>query len=135
MFDLLEHVRDPVLTLKKAESLLKHGGILMITTPDLSRFLRSVMGKKWLHYKLEHLFYFHRSGIKRLFSQTGLKIENITTAKKAFTLAYSFHQFSIYNHFLITPVLKVFNKILPSVIRNKPFYLRLGEMNVILRKK
>ena len=134
MFDLLEHVRNPLNTLKIASRLLKRNGIIMITTPDLSRFLRLLMGKKWLHYKAEHLYYFHRNGILKLFVKAGFKIENIETAKKAFTLSYAFHQFSVYNHFLISPVINIMNKLLPSGIKNRPFYLKLGEMNIILSK-
>ncbi len=56
MLDFLEHVRDPELVLRKASSLLRENGLVLITTPDTGSLTHRIMGKKWLHYKNEHFY-------------------------------------------------------------------------------
>jgi SAM-dependent methyltransferase len=59
MFDVIEHMRDPVACLRRAASLLDRHGLLVIETGDFASPWARLLGKRW--YFLDppqHLFYF-----------------------------------------------------------------------------
>jgi len=134
MTDLIEHVRNPQNVLNEAASLLKPGGILLITTPDDSTMSNKLFGKKWPHYKTEHFFYLNHKSIKMLADKCGFNLLDLEKTKKAITLKYLQTQFDIYKHWLFTPVIRFINKLLPNQIINRNFYFSMGEMTVVLRK-
>ncbi len=134
MFDLLEHVKDPVLVLKKAKELLKEDGIIVIATPDTATLSNKLMKKKWTHYKLEHLYYFNPGSIDHLTKETSLKTIKYIGLKKALNLSYFHYQFNVYRHSLITPIINILYKICPSKLADKFINLKLGESLVVLKK-
>ena len=75
MWDLVEHIPEPLSLLKKAVSLLKDDGHIIIETQNVeSRFAR-FLGPKWQHYKhLEHLYHFSPKTIEKLLGAAGLEI-------------------------------------------------------------
>ena len=74
MWDLLEHLRDPLGTLRKLASALKEDGILVLSTPDVDSLPAKVMKEKWLGWKLqnEHLYYFSYTTLERVLRSAGL---------------------------------------------------------------
>jgi 2-polyprenyl-3-methyl-5-hydroxy-6-metoxy-1,4-benzoquinol methylase/Zn ribbon nucleic-acid-binding protein len=70
MFDVIEHVRNPVDYLKKAYSLLNNGGYLIIGTPDVSHY--KARNTSWSDYQPpKHLFYFDRNTLRRACEMAG----------------------------------------------------------------
>ena len=134
MSDLLEHVRIPATTLTRAASLLTPGGVLLIMTPDTSSFSHRIMGHRWTHYKPEHLFYFNRRSLANLARRCNLHVVHTQRSKKALNLAYLHTQFSVYRHWLLTPLVAALHRLAPRKLRTRNFYLSIGEMVVILKK-
>jgi 2-polyprenyl-3-methyl-5-hydroxy-6-metoxy-1,4-benzoquinol methylase len=79
MWDVVEHVVDPVALLRRARALLKPGGRLVIETQDIdSRFARA-LGPRWHHYKhAEHIYHFNPSTVRRLARDGGFEVEKLT---------------------------------------------------------
>ncbi len=72
MFDVIEHLRDPVACLARARELLTPGGFIVIETGDHATPWARLLGNHW--YFLDppqHLFYFSRTGLSEVFSQAG----------------------------------------------------------------
>lgn len=134
MSDLLEHVLSPATTLTRAQALLKPEGIILIMTPDTGAGSRRMMGRRWTHYKPEHLFYFNRPSLTRLANRCGLQVVQIQRAKKALNLAYLYTQFTVYRHWLLTPLVTMAYRLAPANLRSRNFYCSIGEMVVILKK-
>jgi len=68
MGDALEHVRDPNQVADRLSSVLAPGGVLVITTVDFDAALARLLGRRWRLMKPpEHLFYWNRSSLTRLF--------------------------------------------------------------------
>ncbi len=79
MWDVVEHVVDPVALLTRARELLAPGGLLVIETQDIdSRFARA-LGPKWHHYKHEeHIYHFTPSTVRTLLEQAGFRVDKLT---------------------------------------------------------
>jgi 2-polyprenyl-3-methyl-5-hydroxy-6-metoxy-1,4-benzoquinol methylase len=79
MWDVVEHVPDPVALLVKARQLLKPGGLLVIETQDIdSRFART-LGPRWHHYKHEeHIYHFTPSTVRTLLGRAGFDVTKVT---------------------------------------------------------
>lgn len=80
MWDLVEHLRDPLGTLQKLASALKEDGILVLSTPDIDSLPAKVMKEKWLGWKLqnEHLYYFSYTTLEQMLWSAGLVIAKRT---------------------------------------------------------
>ena len=133
MSDLLEHVLDPVATLQLAQSLLRPGGVLMVTTPDTASLTRRLMGTRWTHYKLEHLTYWNPALLRRAAAQAGLEVLTIHPAWKVMTVRYLCTQFAVYPHPILTPIARSISA-LAGGLRDAHFRIAMGEMVAILRR-
>ncbi|MBD3310353.1 methyltransferase domain-containing protein [Candidatus Woesearchaeota archaeon] len=75
MNDFLEHVHSPTKALQKANQLLKRGGNLFITTPDIGSLVARLSGKRWVHLKPdEHIYFFSQKTIKKMLKKTGFSV-------------------------------------------------------------
>lgn len=71
-FEVVEHERDPLLTVKTAKQLLKPGGLLVVSVPDSSSWSAKIMGKYWFGYRhKEHLFHFTKNSLYALLKKVG----------------------------------------------------------------
>jgi SAM-dependent methyltransferase len=107
MIDFIEHVRAPMQTLAKAHRLLRPGGQLAILTPDAKSLSRRLMGPRWLHYKLEHLFYFTPQSLTLALGKEGFAEVKVTRAWKFMNLHYLVHQFNRYPHPVLSPIISL----------------------------
>lgn len=74
MWDVLEHVPDPVGHMLEVRRVLADDGLVVIGTPDLGHLAFRLKKVKWRHLKpAEHIFYFNRFSIRKLFSATGFR--------------------------------------------------------------
>jgi SAM-dependent methyltransferase len=80
LWDVIEHVPDPVRTLGLARSLLAPGGVLLLSTPNVTGLfprLSYPLGRRtgyWPHVEpRQHLFQFSERTITRLLDRTGLR--------------------------------------------------------------
>jgi 2-polyprenyl-3-methyl-5-hydroxy-6-metoxy-1,4-benzoquinol methylase len=75
MFDVVEHVEDPVALLDSARKLLAPGGILVFETQNVASPFARLMGLSWQHYKFqEHLWHFDPTTMRRLVAKAGFEL-------------------------------------------------------------
>jgi SAM-dependent methyltransferase len=73
MGDAFEHVRDPIRVADRLASVLAPGGVLVLTTVDFDAPLARLLGRRWRLMKPpEHLFYWNRRSLARIFGERGL---------------------------------------------------------------
>jgi 2-polyprenyl-3-methyl-5-hydroxy-6-metoxy-1,4-benzoquinol methylase len=63
LFEVIEHLPDPLGFVKRAESVVKPGGLIYITTPNFNSLDRRVLGSDWNAIHREHLIYFTPSSL------------------------------------------------------------------------
>ena len=69
--DVIEHVERPDLFLEKVAEVLKPGGLLCVSTPDVGSLLARVSGRSWHYYNRYHLSYLTRSTIRAVAETKG----------------------------------------------------------------
>lgn len=91
LWDILEHVPDPILMMTKSFALLKPGGYVFIDTPNVSSFLDwlviqfaclGILGPALTFYGVHHLTLWNHATIRRLLTEIGfasIKIAPATT--------------------------------------------------------
>lgn len=86
MFDVLEHLRDPVEAVRKIRNRLRDGGILVLEVPNQEGLLDRAAGVAYrlgwrkpvsALYNLHHLFYFSVRSLSRLLRDAGFGILEI----------------------------------------------------------
>lgn len=67
----IEHLQDPAAAIGKISRILKHDGILVLSTPDAGGLIG---GRRFQYKPKEHLYYFTRETIRKMFDKEGLEI-------------------------------------------------------------
>ena len=76
MWDYLEHSPDPLGDLQVCYSLLRKGGIVLLSIPNVDSWSYRLLGKKWIGFKnIEHLYFFSRDTMDQLARSAGLAME------------------------------------------------------------
>jgi 2-polyprenyl-3-methyl-5-hydroxy-6-metoxy-1,4-benzoquinol methylase len=74
LWDVIEHLADPMAMLRDAHTILNPGGIIAIMTPNAGGLVARVMGDKWVMYQrgaVEHLCYFTPSTMRLALDNAG----------------------------------------------------------------
>jgi len=79
MQHVIEHLYEPLPTMRDILKLLKPGGILYLETPDICSGSALRDGADWLHIKLpEHVLYFSQSTLERLLRELNCEVLNVS---------------------------------------------------------
>lgn len=80
MFDVIEHVENPYTFLIESRRVLKSGGKLIITTPNLNAITRFWKKDKWYGYIDDsHLYLFTPTSLRSLVERAGFKTMKLET--------------------------------------------------------
>jgi 2-polyprenyl-3-methyl-5-hydroxy-6-metoxy-1,4-benzoquinol methylase len=135
MSDYLEHVHDPAAVLALAAERLAPSGVVVITTPDVSSVSRRIMGRRWPHFKPEHVSYYSGKGMIRALHDSGLALVAGWSTRKALSIRYVLHQFTQYPNPWITSWLAPLFRVLPSAIADAHPRVTTGELTVVARRQ
>jgi hypothetical protein len=64
-----------------------------MVTPDVGRWVASIMKDAWPHYKLEHLTYFTKPSLSVLLRSVGFRVIHIETGFKYLAFDYILSHF------------------------------------------
>jgi SAM-dependent methyltransferase len=77
---VIEHVSSPRALLQDIRRLLRPGGLLFISTPNLTSFTASLQGIGWRYVQGEnHIYLFGLRTIRRLVEIAGFKVLSLST--------------------------------------------------------
>ncbi len=80
MSELIEHLPDPRPTLAAAHRLLRPGGALFLTTPNIGSLTFRFLGARWrVVAPREHLLYFDPGALRSLLTRSGFVVKWLTT--------------------------------------------------------
>ena len=71
MFDVIEHLGDPLGELRQAYTKLKPGGTIAVHTMDVDSLISRLMGKRWPWYMAMHVQYFSQATMAQFLEKAG----------------------------------------------------------------
>jgi len=135
MWDYLEHSPDPLGDLQTCRSLLKKGGVILLSIPNVDSWSYRLLGKKWIGFKnIEHLYFFSRNTMEKLARSAGLAMEGCFYHGKYVSLSFFLSRIQYYVR------TNTLHKIVEAIAahertRRISFYFNPYDiLNVVLRK-
>lgn len=106
MYDVIEHVPDPLANMRAIAALLKPGGIYELATPDVASLPARLTGKRWIGYKMseEHVYYFSVDTLRRMLDAAGFDIVHVRHIGKYVTLRLFLDRLGFYLPFVSRPL-------------------------------
>ncbi|MFP5385354.1 MAG: class I SAM-dependent methyltransferase [Bacteriovoracia bacterium] len=134
LFDVLEHLKDPVQVLKDLrEKKLKSRGMLIATFPVADSLSRKVFDKVWPQYKVEHLNYFTDKSIHIMADKSGLKLVKNEVLVKTLSLDYLLNVGRGFGPDAFKKLSAGVANITPKKIKNLNLSMGYGEKLVLLQ--
>ena len=80
LWDLIEHLRNPLDCLKRIHHAMKPGGLLVMWTPNVKNAV--FLKENWVGYEtLQHFYFFSRDSLNQMLEKAGFKIVHLETNK------------------------------------------------------
>lgn len=78
--EVIEHVDEsPEKILNEVLRILRPGGIVYLTTPNLNSLSQRLLGKKWRAFHSEHRFIFTPKNLKKMLRKSGFYVQSLKT--------------------------------------------------------
>lgn len=135
MWDYLEHSCNPVEELRACNMLLKEGGVVVLSIPNVDSWSYPLLKEKWIGFKnIEHFYFYSRESLRKIAAMAGLRFEASFYQGKYLSLSFFLSRVQYYTSF--TPLLRAIEKIANrKIAKNISFYLNPFDiLNVVLKK-
>lgn len=77
LWGVIEHFENPQAEIKNIRRLLNNGGIVCLWTGDINNWLARLLGRHWWYIQGQHIQFFSKKSLKRLFNDKNFKTEAI----------------------------------------------------------
>lgn len=133
MWDYLEHIPNPSKELSQAWSLLKKGGLIVLSTPNTDSLPHKIFRQRWMGYKdKEHLYYFSKKNIVMLLEKNGFEVLKQENVGKYINFSVFIKRLWLYNKFLAS----VFNFLISKMgLLNFSLYVNPSDIVCFYAKK
>lgn len=89
MDQVIEHIVDPIQTLRGVRTVLRPGGTAILTTPNASSLGARVFGRRWINWHTPyHLQFFTPGSLRRAAENAGLEVTSVKTITSSEWVSY-----------------------------------------------
>ena len=128
MFHVFEHLIEPNKYLNIIDDILKPGGVLAVSFPNIASNQSRIFKGKWFHMDApRHLFFFSSKDFKNIMKKRGYVLEN----EKHFSLEYNTFGFQ---QSLLNKVLKKREVLYETLKGNKVYGKEYGGTNIFMQQ-
>lgn len=93
LWDVIEHLENPLIAVKKIRRILRPKGLVVLTTGDSASLTARIMGSKWFFFiPPQHLWVFNKTNLKRLLEANGFKLLASSYVGRSISLRHLGHQ-------------------------------------------
>jgi len=134
MFDVFEHLEDPLNDMKKLSALLKPDGVIIIATGDTRSLAAKIMKRRWTFFiPPQHIFFFDRENVASLLKRAKLRPGAWYRVGKWLSLGYILHLARTTGESSAAQLIyKLVNK---TILMRLPLYVPMKDNMVILANK
>jgi len=132
--DTLEHTRNPRADLESVWRVLKPGALLFIAVPSLDSWSAKLLRRRWMEFKLEHLYFFDRQTLQSLLFLTGFDCVAVRPGRKTLTPDYVFQHFQRFPVPILSHMARAARASVPGTVRRRRFSVVASGIDVIARR-
>ena len=88
MWDVVEHLADPLAELRRIHRLLRPDGLLALSTMNVDALFPRLAGRRWPWYMQMHLVYFSRRSLHNMLTKAGFRVVEMTPHRRVVRLSY-----------------------------------------------
>jgi 2-polyprenyl-3-methyl-5-hydroxy-6-metoxy-1,4-benzoquinol methylase len=88
LWDVIEHVTDPLAAIRRTHRLLKPGGLLAVHTMDIDSLFARLMGERWPWLMEMHIYYFSRRTLTAMLHKAGFRVIRAVPQGRYLRLGY-----------------------------------------------
>lgn len=97
MDQVIEHVTDPLSTLRGVARILKPGGTVILSTPNAGGWGAKIFGRRWINWHAPyHVQFFSRRSMRIAAEQAGLVVAEVKTITNSEWLSYQWIHLVMY---------------------------------------
>ena len=133
LFDVVEHVIDPVSDLKKLRAIIAPGGYLVLQTMDSRSIMSRLLGKKLEDFRRtrEHLYFFSKRSVKAVLEHCGWEVCEMKLIGQTFQLGALIDRLAVYSR----PLSRLIKfMIFPRWLLEANLYVNPGTKMMVLAK-
>ena len=128
LFEVIEHLKDPLSLLKECHRILREKGLLVIRTGNTDSWSAHHQKGRWEYYSIEahggHVSFFNPASVRKLAERSGFSIERLKT-----------HRVSFHNKGEIPFPIYRSLKILGDLLNTPSIWFAKGEELVVFQRK
>lgn len=95
-WDVLEHVPSPRAALEKAHRLLKEGGVLLVSTPNIRSVSALALRRRWWFIERDHIYYYTPATLDDQLRRSGFEPRTRHPMRRTYPVRYLFHKLGSY---------------------------------------
>jgi SAM-dependent methyltransferase len=130
LWDVIEHVLDPALTLDSSIRLLKPEGFLIINIPDIGTALARIIGKRNWWISSVHLYHFSSEHIRVLLKSRGFEV----ISKRRFYQSLSLHYLLDIAIQMKIPFARLVARVVPKKLGNLPIPYYASQTTLVAKR-
>jgi 2-polyprenyl-3-methyl-5-hydroxy-6-metoxy-1,4-benzoquinol methylase len=88
MWDVVEHLANPLAALRRTHRLLRPDGLLALSTMNVDALFPRLVGRRWPWYMQMHLVYFSRRTLLNMLTKAGFRVVEMVPHKRVVRLSY-----------------------------------------------
>ncbi len=133
LYETIEHLPDPLATLRKINQLLKPGGLVAIETPNIANFWFKILRRHWRQFIASHFYFFDPKTIRLALEKSGFEVLDLRSMAKVVSFNLLATEISDNYSRPLGQLLKIVFRFLNLGVKN--ISLNLGDVMIVHARK